>query len=270
MIPRSRLFRGLLSIYGLLFMVFLAAPIVIIVMASFEDSTYAAFPPHAFSIRWYEAVLGSPTWLGAFRTSLIVASLAALVAAVLGFLAALALVRGRLPFKQAVYAILLAPMIVPGIVTGIAMYFQYASLVGVGSIPMIAAGHAVIALPIASIILSATLQGVDIRIEHAAASLGADRVTILRRITLPLVLPGLITAVLFAFLSSFDEFFIALFFSSPSVSTLPIQIWATLSYQVDPSIAVVSTLLISVTIVSLGLIAAIRLFFSRRVGGAFS
>jgi len=263
MIPKSRLFRVLLTIYGVVFVVFMAAPILVIVMASFENSDYAAFPPPGFSTRWYESVLGSSTWLSAFQTSLLVASLAALVAAVLALLAALALVRGRLPFKQVIYAILLAPMIVPGIVTGISMYFQFAGVVGVGSIPMIAAGHAVIALPIASIILSATLQGVDVRIEHAAASLGAGRFTILRRITLPLVMPGLITSVLFAFLSSFDEFFIALFFRSPGVSTLPIQIWATLSYQVDPSIAVVSTLLITITVLTLGLIGAIRMFGSR-------
>jgi putative spermidine/putrescine transport system permease protein len=264
MIPKSRLFRGLLTIYGFVFIVFLAFPILIIFMTSFEDSAYAAFPPPGFSLRWYEYVIGSSTWLGAMRISLIVATLSATLAAVLALLAALALVRGRLPFKQVIYAMLLAPMIVPGIVTGLSVYIYFIGLVGTGSIPMIAAGHTLIALPIASIVLSATLQGVDIRIEYAAASLGAGRWTILRRITLPLVMPGLIISVIFAFLSSFDEFFIALFFSSPSVTTLPIKIWSTLNFQIDPSIAVVSTLLITLTVLGLASIGGIRLLASRR------
>jgi putative spermidine/putrescine transport system permease protein len=244
---RERLARLPLLAFSALVLAFLAVPIVIIAAVSFDGGSYAAFPPEHWSFRWYRLVLNSPTWRSGFEVSVTIAAVATLLATLLGLLAALALVRGRLPFKRAVYALLLAPMIVPGIITGTALYFAFSSAVGAGSIPMIALGHTALALPIAAIILSATLQGVDPRVEQAATSLGADRLTVLRRVTLPLVLPGLISAMLFAFLTSFDEFFVAMFFSTPSVRTLPVLVWATLTYQIDPSVAVVSTLLIGLT-----------------------
>lgn len=253
-------------LFSAVVLLFLAVPIVIIAVVSFDGGSYAAFPPQRWSLRWYHVVLGSHTWQSGFALSVAIAGMATLLATLLGLLAALALVRGRLPFKRVVYALLLAPMIVPGIITGTAMYFAFSSAVGVGSIPMIALGHTALALPIACIILSATLQGVDTRIEHAAVSLGADRLLVLRRITLPLILPGLITAVLFAFLTSFDEFFVAMFFSTPSVSTLPVLVWATLTYQIDPSVAVVSTLLIGTTGLILALIAGLGVASNRLRG----
>jgi putative spermidine/putrescine transport system permease protein len=262
----ARLARIPLAVFSALVLLFLAAPIVIIAVVSFGADQYAAFPPQQWTLRWYQAVLASHTWRRGFQVSLTIASMATVLATLLGLLAALALVRGRLPFKRAVYALLLAPMIVPGIITGTAMYFAFSSAAGAGSLPMIALGHTALALPVASIILSATLQGVDPRIEYAAISLGADRLLVLRRITLPLILPGLISAVLFAFLTSFDEFFVALYFSTPSVSTLPILVWATLTYQIDPSVTAVSTLLIVVTGVALALLAALGTVSNRLKG----
>lgn len=264
MLVRGRLPRLAFLLYGVFALLFLGLPIVIIVIVSFDADPYAAFPPPGFSLQWYQQVLGSPAWQNGFGVSLVVATITAVLATILGLLAALALVRSRIPFKQVAYALLLAPMVVPGIITGLALYSMYSKLVGVGSIPIIALGHTALALPVASIILSATLQGVDTRIEKAAASLGAGRLLVLWRITLPLVLPGLVSATLFAFLSSFDEFFVALFFSTPSVTTLPIRIWASLTYQIDPSIAAVSTILIAFTLVMLGLIGAIQMLSSRR------
>lgn len=255
-------------VWSALILLFLAVPILIIAVVSFDGGEYAAFPPQRWSLRWYHAVLGSHSWRHGLELSVTIAGMATLLATLLGLLAALALVRGRLPFKRAVYALLLAPMIVPGIITGTAMYFSFSAAVGPGSIPMIALGHTALALPIASIILSATLQGIDPRIEHAATSLGADRLLVLRRITLPLILPGLITSVLFAFLTSFDEFFVAMFFSTPSVSTLPVLVWATLTYQIDPSVAVVSTLLIGTTGLILALIAGLGAVSNRLRGKA--
>lgn len=262
----GRFARLPLLVFSTLMLLFLAVPIAIIAIVSFGAEQYAAFPPQKWSLHWYQTVLASHAWQSGFQVSLAIAGMATVLATALGLLAALALVRGRLPFKRAVYALLLAPMIVPGIITGTAMYFAFSSAVGAGSLPMIALGHTALALPVASIILSATLQGVDPRIEYAAISLGADRLLVLRRITLPLILPGLISAVLFAFLTSFDEFFVALYFSTPSVSTLPILVWATLTYQIDPSVTAVSTLLIGITGFVLALLAGLGTMSSRLKG----
>lgn len=262
----GRAARLLQLVVSALVLLFLAVPIVIIAVVSFDAGAYAVFPPQRWSLQWYHLVLQSHTWRSGFALSVGIAGMATLLATLLGLLAALALVRGRLPLKRAVYALLLAPMIVPGIVTGTALYFAFSSVVGVGSVPMIVLGHTALALPIASVILSATLQGVDPRIEHAAISLGAHRLLVLRRITLPLILPGLVSAMLFAFLTSFDEFFVAMFFSTPFVRTLPVLVWATLTYQIDPSVAVVSTLLVGLTGVVLALIAGLGALSNRLRG----
>jgi putative spermidine/putrescine transport system permease protein len=173
-------------------------------------------------------------------------------------LASLALVRGRFRGKGAIYAVLLSPMIVPTIITAIGLYFFFVRIKATGSILAMALGHTVLALPVVIIIMAATLQGFDIRLEQAALSLGASRVTALRRITLPLILPGLLSAALFAFLTSFDELLIPLFLSGVEVQTLTVRIWNSLVLEVDPTIAAVSSFLIGVTTVVLGASAFLR------------
>ncbi|HXJ78776.1 MAG TPA: ABC transporter permease [Candidatus Methylomirabilis sp.] len=239
-------------------LIFLIAPVIIIVIVSFSGADYLRFPPPSLSLRWYERFLGSSTWRGALVVSVQVATLTTLFATVLGLAAALSLVRGKFRGKGLVYAFLLSPTIVPTIITAIALYFFFARLKATGSVLAMALGHTVLALPVVVIIMAATLQGFDRRFEMAALSLGAGRLVTLRRITLPLIAPGVLSAALFAFLTSFDELLIPLFLSGTEVQTLTVRIWNSLLLEVDPTIAAVSSFLIAITCVVLGASAMLR------------
>ncbi len=243
----------------------LIAPVVIIVILSFSGADYLTFPPPSLSLRWYERFVGAPGWRQAIVVSAKVAGLTTVFATALGLLAALALVRGQFRYKGAVYAFLLSPMIVPTIITAIGLYFFFAKLKATGSVLAMALGHTVLALPVVVIIIAATLQGLDatlqgfdVRLELAALSLGASRWLALRRITLPLIAPGVLSAALFAFLTSFDELLIPLFLSGVEVQTLTVRIWNSLLLEVDPTIAAVSSFLIAVTCAVLGASAVLR------------
>jgi len=239
-------------------LLFLIAPVIIILIVSFSGAHYLSFPPPYLSLRWYQRFLGTPSWRQAIGVSTQVALLTMLFATALGLLAALALVRGRFRGKGMIYAVLLSPLIVPTIITAIGLYFFFVRLKATGSILAMALGHTVLALPVVVIIMAAALQGFDLRLEHAALSLGASRLTALRRITLPLILPGLLSAALFAFLTSFDELLIPLFLSGVEVQTLTVRVWNSLVLEVDPTIAAVSSFLIGVTAVVLGASALLR------------
>ena len=237
---------------------FLLLPMAIIAALSFSDSAYTTFPPPGLSLRWYAAIAQSAGWRSSFLVSFAIASATTILALALGLGAALALTRGHFGYKKLIYTVMLAPLILPGIITALALYFFFAPLRMVGSPLAIVLGHAVLALPIALIILCATIQGVDERLEQAASSLGASRAVILRRVTLPLIMPGLLSAAVFSFLSSFDEFFIALFLSTPTFQTLPVRIWSTLQYQIEPSVTAISTLLIGMTVGALVIVQLLR------------
>ena len=239
-------------------LVFLIAPVVIIVIVSFSAADYLSFPPPALSLRWYGRFFGVPTWREAIGVSVRVAGLTTLFATALGLAAAVALVRGRFRGKGAAYAVLLSPAIVPTVITAIALYFFFARFKATGSILAMALGHTVLALPVVVIIIAATLQGFDIRLEQAALSVGASRLTALRRVTLPLIAPGILSAALFAFLTSFDELLIPLFLSGVETQTLTVRIWNSLQLEVDPTIAAVSSFLIGVTAAILGASAVLR------------
>ena len=239
-------------------LVFLVAPVAIILIVSFSGADYLSFPPPSLSLRWYRRFFGIPTWRQAIGVSVQVASLTMVFATVLGFAAALGLVRGRFRWKGAIYAFLLSPAIVPTIITAIGLYFFFVRLKATGSILAMALGHTVLALPVVVIIIAATLQGFDVRLEHAALSLGAGRLTALRRITLPLIAPGILSAALFAFLTSFDELLIPLFLSGVEAQTLTVRVWNSLLLEVDPTIAAVSSFLIGVTTAVLGASALLR------------
>jgi putative spermidine/putrescine transport system permease protein len=239
-------------------LVFLIAPVVIIMIVSFSGADYLSFPPPSLSLRWYQRFLGAASWRRAIGVSTQVAILTMIFATILGLAAALALVRGTFRGKGIVYAILLSPTIVPTIITAIALYFFFAKWKVTGSVLAMALGHTVLALPVVVIIMAATLQGFDTRLEMAALSLGASRLLTLRRITLPLIAPGVLSAALFAFLTSFDELLIPLFLSGVEVQTLTVRIWNSLSLEVDPTITAVSSFLIAVTCAVLGASAMLR------------
>lgn len=231
--------------------VFLMLPLVIIVVVSFSSAQYLSFPPPGFSLQWYERFLSNPDWLESIWVSLKVAALSTAMTLILGVLASIVLVRSSFSGKSVMLAVLIAPMIVPTIVTAIGIYFMMVKLGLNGTVLAIAIGHSVVVFPLMIIIISATLQDFDIRIEQAAISLGASPITAFWRVTCPVIAPGLLTASLFAFLTSFDELIVPLFLGGPYAQTLAVRIWNSVMLEIEPTIAAVSTLLIGLAIASM-------------------
>lgn len=232
-------------------LLFLAVPIVLIFPLALSSTEYLSFPPSGFSLQWVERVLSNDAWISSLWLSTKIALGATVVTVVISILTALALVRANFPGKQIIYALILLPMIVPAIISAVAMFFFFATLDFLSSTIAIIIGHVVISIPIAVIIISSTLQGMDTRLEWAAMSMGADRFTAFRRVTLPLAAPGIASACIFAFLSSFDELLIAMFVADSTVQTLPVRIWNSVLFQLDPTIAAVSALLVIMAILAL-------------------
>lgn len=239
--------RRILPAYVVLSCLLLLAPIVIVVVLAFSGAGYLQFPPRSFSLRWFARFLGDPQWRASLWYSLVIGIIACTVATVVGFFAAYAFVRGSFAGKKLLLSLLLLPIIVPTIITSIAMYFLSARLNLVGNLLWIGICHAAIALPVVLLILLSSLQGVDINLEHAALSLGASRTRLMLRVVVPLAAPGLVSAALFAFLASFDELIISLFLTGIRSQTLPVRIWNSLHLEIEPTIAAVSAFLIGVT-----------------------
>jgi putative spermidine/putrescine transport system permease protein len=260
--------RLLLAAPSSLVLAFLALPIVVIVLMSFSADTFGTFPPRHYSTQWYAAVFEpGGQWVDAFKLSALIAAVTTLASVALGAGAAMGLTRGNLPLRGIVLALILAPLIVPQIITALGLYFVLAPLGLTGNAFAIAAGHTVLALPVAVVILTSTLQGIDERLEDAAASMGASRRVIVRRIVMPLAAPGVAGAAVFSFLTSFDEFFVAQFLASPDRQTLPVRIFGALLYEIDPTVTAISAMLIALAVIGLGLVAAVRWMLGGR-GGA--
>lgn len=264
----SALRTGLLRTLVVLLCAAMLAPIVIVAIASFSGDGYLKFPPETLSLRWYARFLGDPRWIASLINSLLIAVMTCLLSTALGFLTAYAMARGAFAFRKIITALLLMPLIVPHVVTAIAMYFLSARIGLVGFRPWIAVAHSVVALPVVLVILQSALKTVDPNLERAAMICGCTRAGVFRRVVLPLVSPGLISAALFSFLTSFDELVISLFLAGIRAETLPVRIWNSLLLEVEPTIAAVSSLLISVTCLALATEWAVRRMREWKVGAA--
>lgn len=250
-----------IRILVVLIAILMLAPIAIIMVLSFSGDRFLRFPPSSYSLNWYATFFGDPGWRRALVSSFVIGLLTSLIATVVGFMAAYALVRGRMVAKKLFLSFVLLPLIAPHVITAIAIYYASVPLGLVGSIPWIAVAHSVVAAPIVVLILMSTLQSVDLNLERAAFGLGASRVVVIRRVVLPLILPGVLSAALFSFLTSFDELIIALFLSGIASETLPVRIWNSLRMNVEPVIAAVSAFLIATTMAVLLLDVALRRVF---------
>lgn len=236
----------------------LALPILVVLIVSLNNDSYINFPPDTFSLRWYKSFFGDSRWRDALYASLAIGLMTCLISTAIGFLGAYAFLRSRYKAKKFLLSLVLLPLIVPHIITAIALYFVSAPLGLIGSKPWISIAHSVIALPVVVLILISALQNVDESVERAAFSLGANRLTTFRRIVIPLALPGVISAALFSFLTSFDELIIALFLAGLSSETLQVRIWNSLIMEAEPIIAAVSAFLILATIGVLVIEAGVR------------
>ncbi|MER7481537.1 ABC transporter permease [Streptomyces sp. NPDC126510] len=257
--------RITLTAVATVILLFLALPIIVILVTSFSNNAFASFPPETWTLNWYKALFADGSkWPAALSLSALIAAMSTVFSLIIGVTAATALVRSELPLRSAVFALVLGPLVIPQIVTALGLFLFFEPAAMLGSPIAIALGHTVLASPIAVLILIATLRGIDERLEDAAASMGAGRLTIARKITFPLAAPGMIAAAVFSFITSFDEFYISQFLSSVDTVTLPVQVYNSLTFEIDPSVTAVSAILIAFAILALGLVALVRWIGSGR------
>lgn len=254
----SRLGRFVFGAIALVVCLFLIFPIVIIVPLSFSSDSFLSFPPSGWSLRWYQQLFSRSDWLASAWLSIWIACVVTAVSTVLGTAAAYGLVRSDFPGKKILVGFILSPLIIPGIIVAIGVYFFYARIHLVGSAVAIAMAHSALAVPFVVVNVSAALYGFDRRLERAAMNLGADDFTTFRLITLPLIRPGIFAGALFAFITSFDELIVALFVAGPSQVTLPLRMWESMRSSIDPTIAAVSVLAIAVSVLLFGSAALLQ------------
>jgi putative spermidine/putrescine transport system permease protein len=254
----ERLWHYSLWAICILVLAFLILPIVVIVPLSFSAGGFLTFPLPGLSLRWYQEFFTSAPWQLSLRNSLIVASATTVFATVLGTLAALGLTRARLPGQTLLMGLIVSPMVVPLVIVAVGVYFAYAPFGLTGSLVGLTLAHTALATPFVVITVSATLQGFDVNQARAGASLGASPVTVLRRVVLPLILPGVISGALFAFVTSFDEVVVALFLTGPAERTLPRQMFTGMRENVSPVITAAASLLILLSVLLLAALELLR------------
>ncbi len=249
--PRPSLARVLLLTVTGLVLFYLVFPVFVVVPLSFSSAQYLQFPPPGWSLQWYQNFLSREAWISAAWLSIQIGLATAVLATILGTAAALGLVRGRFRGREALNAFIVSPLIVPGIIVAIGIYFFYARIRIIGSPLALALAHTALAIPFVVINVSATLEGFDEKLEWAAMNLGANRWQTFRLVTLPIIRPGVFAGALFAFITSFDELIVALFVSGSGAVTLPRRMWESLRQEIDPTIAAVSTILIAASVLVL-------------------
>ncbi|MBR0641316.1 ABC transporter permease [Plastoroseomonas hellenica] len=253
--PVDRVLRwGLSGLCGAV-LVFLLVPVLAVIPLSFNAGSYLTYPMSGVSLRWYEDFLTSPRWLPSLWNSLLIGLVATIIATVLGTAAALGLDRMGGPPRQILNALFLMPVVVPVVVIGSSLYALFAALGLTASYLGLILAHALLGAPFVVITVAATLSGFDRRLLHAALSLGATPPQAFRRVTLPLILPGVISGALFAFATSFDEIVVTLFLAGPQQRTLPLQMFDGVREQISPTITAAATLLF---LASVALVAVVE------------
>lgn len=240
-----------LGFWVLLVYAFLLLPVVVIVLAAFSATSYLSVPPKGLTLRWFLEVLRDPAYLSAIWYSFQLAALTTAGSLVIGIAAAYALLRRAVPGAQLISAVLMSPLIFPGVVIGVALLQFYARVGLVGSFVGLLLAHMVITVPYVVRAILASLTGVDQHLEESARVLGADPVTAFIKVTLPLIRPGVLAGGLFSFITSFDNVPVSIFLVSVRQTTLPVKIFTSIEYGVDPTIAAVSTMLIVATAIFL-------------------
>jgi putative spermidine/putrescine transport system permease protein len=231
---------------------FLLVPILLVVINSFNASELLTFPPSGFSLRWYRAFVESDSFVDAFRFSLWLAAISSVLATAIGFLAAYGIKRGLAKRRELGQSLALLPVMVPHVLIGMSLLLAL-TVVPLPEAIALLAGHVVIAVPFTIAAISASLEGVDATLEQAALTLGATRWRAAWEIVVPLAAPGLLSAVLFAFIVSFGDAYLALFLSAPGKTTLPVEIFTDLAWESTPVVAAITSAQILMIII-LGLL----------------
>jgi len=230
-----------------LFIAFILAPIVIVCAVAFTPEGYLSLPTNGLSLRWFKAIADYPEFVRAFRDSLWLAALSSTIAVLLAVPAALAIARYRFAGREAVLALFMSPLMIPPVVLGIA-FLRFFTVIGLGGTFLgLVLAHIVIVTPFALRLVLAASTGLDRAVEHAAVSLGASPFTMFRRVTLPLILPGVVSGWVLAFITSFDEVTMTVFIASPATTTLPVRMFLYIQDNIDPLVTSVSAVLIFMT-----------------------
>jgi len=244
---------------------FLIAPILVIIPLSFNAVPFFTFTPEmlsfdpaGYSLRWYRDFVNNPQWIHSLQNSVIVAIASTILATVLGTLAALGLSRPHTPYKSIIMGLLISPMIVPLIISATGMCFFYSS-VGLAQTHLgIILAHTALGTPFVVITVTATLIGFDQSLIRAAQNLGASPTTVFFQVIMPLILPGVISGGLFAFITSFDEVVVVLFLADFDQRTIPLQMFSGLREQISPTILAVATILVTFSIILLTAVELLR------------
>ena len=220
-------------------------PTLFVIPMSFSKATTFQFPPQGFSLKLYENFFTNPVWLDALRNSVVVALLASVLATVVGTAAALGLhnLQGRL--ARFARTLLMISIVTPAIVIAVAVYISFLQWQLVGTLAGYVLAHAAIGVPFVLVAVTSALSGFDPKLLRASASLGAPPVRTFLRVTMPLISRGIITGAVFAFVTSFDEVVIALFLRSPALQTLPVQMYNSVTVEIDPTIAASSSVVVT-------------------------
>ncbi len=244
-------------ICGLIFF-FLIAPILVIIPLSFNAQDFftftaemLAFDPAGYSIKHYVDFFTNPDWQQPLMNSLKIAPVATAISVVLGVVAAIGLSQSHVPARRAIMAILISPMIVPLIISATGMYFFYARIGLQGTYWGVVLAHAALGVPFVIITVTATMVGFDKSLTRAAASMGAGPLRTFFKVQMPLILPGVVSGALFAFITSFDEVVVVIFVGSVNQQTLPWQMFTGLREQISPTILAAATVLISISVLLL-------------------
>lgn len=263
--PRQVLWHYAFRIIAGLILVFLITPILVVMPLSFNAEDFftftpemLAFDPEGYSLKHYRDFFTNSDWQGALWNSVRIAPVSTILAVGFGTLAAIGLSQPHVPFRQAIMAILISPMIVPLIISAAGMYFFYSRIGLQGTYLGVVLAHAALGIPFVIITVTATLVGFDRSLTRAAANMGADPVTTFFRVQMPLILPGVISGGLFAFITSFDEVVVVLFVGSAGQKTLPWQMFIGLREQISPTILAVATILVGISICLLATVELLR------------
>jgi putative spermidine/putrescine transport system permease protein len=230
---------------------FLALPILVVMPSAFSAGPNLGFPPQGLSLRWFKNVVDHPEFVRALGVSLSVAVVSTGLSLTLGTLAAFALVRYSFPGRAAFQLVFVAPLVFPAIVYGVAMLMALSPLKLTRTVLGLTLAHVVITMPYVLRTVSATLHGVDRRLEESAQILGANPWRTFWHVTFPLLRPGLIAGATFSLIVSFDEFTVSLFLTGPGLMTLPLEIYHYTEYTIDPTIAAISTVLIVLSVATI-------------------
>ena len=245
--------------------IFLIVPILVIIPLSFNAEPYFTFSPgmlalesEAYSFRWYKDIIANEQWKHSAKNSMIVAFFATVLATALGTIAALGLSKSHMPGRSAIMGILISPMIVPLIISAAGMFFFYSQVGLAQTLPGLILAHTALGTPFVVITVTATLVGFDHNLVRASQSLGADPTRTFFKIVMPLILPGVISGALFAFITSFDEVVVVLFLAGFDERTIPRQMFSGLREQISPTILAVATILVIFSILLLTTIEILR------------